>query len=340
METLNLSAEEIHSIRSLLEEVVRDTASVESPGFSPRAQVLAHELPRRVRSGLLDFKAKEPGAGIFLVAGLPVEDSRYGPTPPHWKRQEEQSPTLMEEAFLFLCGSLLGDCIGWSTQQEGRLVHDILPIRVHEDDQLGFGSKQTLLWHTEDAFHPLRGDYLGLLCLRNPDLVATTVASLEGIELSPEQVKLLFEPWYTIRPDDSHRLKNRPASEGGKEAVDSAYSQIERMDTQPERVAVLSGDPGAPYVRIDPYFMDPVPDNPAAQEALETLIHALENKLEEIVLHPGDVCFLDNFKVVHGRRPFLARYDGKDRWLKRVNITRDLRKSRAARPHSESRVIY
>jgi Fe(II)/alpha-ketoglutarate-dependent arginine beta-hydroxylase len=339
METLSLSAEEILSICSLLAEVVGDTTSVEAPDFAPRAQLLAQELPRRLRSALLDFKAREPNAGIFLLSGLPLEDSLYGPTPSHWKRQEERSPTLAEETFLFLCGALLGDCIGWSTQQDGRLVHDILPIRAHEDDQLGFGSKQTLLWHTEDAFHPLRGDYLGLLCLRNPDLVATTVASLEGIELSPERLKLLFEPWYTIRPDDSHRLKNRPAGDEGQEQ-DSAYSRIERMDTEPDRVAVLSGDFDAPYIRIDPYFMDPVLGNPAAQEALDALIQAIDERLQEIVLHPGDLCFLDNFKVVHGRRPFEARYDGKDRWLKRVNVARDLRKSRTSRPNAESRVIY
>jgi hypothetical protein len=35
---------------------------------------------------------------------------------------------------------------------------------------------------------------------------------------------------------------------------------------------------------------------------------------------------------VHGRKPFKARHDGTDRWLKRLDVTLDLRKSRAARP--------
>jgi len=42
---------------------------------------------------------------------------------------------------------------------------------------------------------------------------------------------------------------------------------------------------------------------------------------------------------VHGRKPFTARFDGTDRWLKRVCITRDLRKSRDARAHSTSFTI-
>ncbi|MBP2478023.1 putative NAD(P)/FAD-binding protein YdhS [Crossiella equi] len=34
-----------------------------------------------------------------------------------------------------------------------------------------------------------------------------------------------------------------------------------------------------------------------------------------------------NKRAVHGRRPFTARYDGTDRWLRRINITADLRRS-------------
>ena len=56
-----------------------------------------------------------------------------------------------------------------------------------------------------------------------------------------------------------------------------------------------------------------------------------EELLLILQLESGDFCFLDNFRVVHGRKPFRARYDGTDRWLKCLNISCDLRKSRAAR---------
>lgn len=59
-----------------------------------------------------------------------------------------------------------------------------------------------------------------------------------------------------------------------------------------------------------------------------------------VALNPGDIAFIDNYRVVHGRKPFQARFDGTDRWLRRLNITRDLRKSRHARLTAESRVIY
>lgn len=102
---------------------------------------------------------------------------------------------------------------------------------------------------------------------------------------------------------------------------------------------MLFGDPHAPYVRLDPYFMDRVED-PAARTALEELTRQIDGALEDQVLEAGGVCFIDNFQAVHGRKPFSARYDGTDRWLKRINVVRDLRKSRDARRAAESRVLY
>ena len=56
-------------------------------------------------------------------------------------------------------------------------MHDLVPIKGHEAEQLGSGSTHELVWHTEEAFHPFRADYLALMCLRNNDAVATTYPS-------------------------------------------------------------------------------------------------------------------------------------------------------------------
>jgi len=103
---------------------------------------------------------------------------------------------------------------------------------------------------------------------------------------------------------------------------------------------VLFGNPEAPYWRLDPYFMDQLKDDKGAQEALDALIEAVDANIWDLTLQPGDFCFMDNFRAVHGRRPFKARYDGTDRWLKRINITTDLRKSRSARSTGTARIIF
>lgn len=338
MHKIELTGGEVAAIQALLSELTARYDSVEDPGFLREAAVHAHELPRRLRQHLNDFKLLEPPSALCLVSGYPVDDERIGPTPEHWKDHPQPSPELREEIFFVLVGSLLGEPIGWSTQQDGRVVHDLCPIREHEKEQIGTGSEQDIWWHTEDAFHPLRGDYIGMMCLRNHDRVATTFASLENLGLSEEELRLLAQPLFPIRPDDSHRLKNS-SDVDQDEAELRAYEAIERMSQEPLRIAVLEGDLRTPYIRLDPYFMEPAED-PAARRAFERLTRVIDARLQDVVLQPGDCCFLDNLQSVHGRRSFKARYDGRDRWLKRVNLTRDLRRSRGARRSPESRVIY
>jgi Taurine catabolism dioxygenase TauD, TfdA family len=144
---------------------------------------------------------------------------------------------------------------------------------------------------------------------------------------------VLFENWFGILPDESHLAKNNsePAAPG--------FDLVEAMRADPEPIAVLFGDRKQPYVRADPYFMR-VPDGDAeAREALDAFIEAMDQQMADIHLEDGDLCFIHNHRVVHGRKPFKARHDGTDCWLKRINVTSDLRRSRAVRPSLESRAV-
>jgi Fe(II)/alpha-ketoglutarate-dependent arginine beta-hydroxylase len=343
MQRFLLDNEEVASLKKLLAEVAATYDSAEDPDFLMEATLLAHELPRRLRVALNGFRLTEPDSALFVISGYPVDDEKIGPTPEHWNLSApERKPSLEEEILLVLAGSLLGECIGWNTQQAGRIVHDVMPVKGMEQEQIGIGSEQTIWWHTEDAFHPLHGDYLGMMFLRNPDRVPTTFASLAGLDLDPEDWQTLFEPHFRIYPDKSHRPENAAKAEGngnGHGETEHLYDHIEQMQREPEKIALLSGDRRSPYIRIDPYFMEPVKDNPKAQRAFEALVKALDARIADVVLEAGDICFVDNRKSVHGRRSFKARYDGRDRWFKRMNITRDLRKSRADRAEAASRII-
>lgn len=334
---ITLTESENSSIQEVLSGLAASYRSAEDLEFLAAAAVHAHQLPRRVREVLNEFRLFEPSAGICRIAGYAIDDREIGPTPSHWKERQRRCLPVKEEMLLVLFGSLLGDLIAWSTQQDGAVVHDIAPIKGHENEQLGSGSAEELTWHMEDAFHPCRGDYLGMMCLRNPDQVPTTFAAVDVSELDERTLGILFEPQFMIRPDESHLRKNRVDPLTGT-SLEAAQNRIEEMNSRPEKIPVLFGSPDAPYCRLDPYFMDP-PELPEAQEALDRLIQSINDRLEEIVLEAGEFCFIDNFKAVHGRRPFKARFDGTDRWLKRVNITRDLRRSRGFRTSSESRLL-
>jgi Fe(II)/alpha-ketoglutarate-dependent arginine beta-hydroxylase len=333
-----MTADEVKEIRELVASLAHRFTTPEDPAFVEEADIAAHELPRRLRKALREFRLYEPDGAIFIVSGWPVDDRKIGPTPTHWRGKDPVNQTLEEEILLVLLGSLLGDPIAWSTQQDGRVVHDILPIKGHENEQLGSGSEVLLTWHVEDAFHPYRGDYLGLMCLRNPDGVPTTFSAVRNAHVTPEEFAVLSEPHFTIKPDESHLPKNR-GSGPVNPMIERAYTKIVRMMEHPEKIPVLFGDPAAPYVRMDPYFMDPA-DDAEAQRTLEQVVARVDTVLEDRVLQPGDICFIDNYQGVHGRKSFQARFDGTDRWLKRVNITRDLRKSRDARESAASRLLY
>jgi Fe(II)/alpha-ketoglutarate-dependent arginine beta-hydroxylase len=342
---LELSDDEIESIKSLITDVATEYRSVEDVEFLNNACLYAHELPRRVRSFLNVFRLKELPPGVCIISGYPINLSAIGATPTHWKLRSDAQSSLPEQILFALYSSLLGDLLGWATQQDGYIVHDVFPIKGYENEQLGTGSEQMLWWHTEDAFHPCRADYIGFLCLRNPDNVATTIGTVDVGKLEAAQIDLLFQPRFTIRPDESHQEKNesdlRKAKRlsHGQDSISSAYQKIEMMNRKPEKISVFFGSSDEPYLRLDPYFMAPLDDDPEAQQALNALIALIDGSLIDLILQPGDFCFIDNYRTVHGRRPFKARFDGTDRWLKRLNITKDLRKSRRFRINTFSRVI-
>jgi Fe(II)/alpha-ketoglutarate-dependent arginine beta-hydroxylase len=338
MEQYHLSHDDIRRIKMLLNEITSQYTSAEDQAFLDQACVIAHELPKSVRSFLLRFKTLEL-SGLCLISGIPIDEKKIGPTPKHWKNRPTLSPALEEEILLILFGSLLGDAFGWSTQQNGHIVHDVMPIQGHEGEQLGTGSQQLLWWHNEDAFHPYRGDYIGMLCLRNFDNVITTFACINNLRLDEKYIRILYEPRFAIRPDESHLEKNGFMPEADSSDVfKSAYDRINGMQANPDKIALLFGAPDSPYIRLDPYFMDPLEDKDASI-ALEMLIKSIDEALTDIVLRKGECCFIDNFRAVHGRKPFNPRYDGNDRWLKRINITRDLRKSRSSRVNVRSRIL-
>jgi Fe(II)/alpha-ketoglutarate-dependent arginine beta-hydroxylase len=313
-ERLELADEEIRAIQPLVREVATRHSSVEETDFLNNSSIYAQELPKRLRAFLNTFRLTEP-SGVCLISGYPVDDAKIGKTPPHWKKKSDSSSTMEEEIFLNLCGALLGDAIAWSHQRDGLVCQDLVPIEGHENEMLGSGSEQELVWHTEDARYTYRGDYIGLMCLRNPDVVPTTFASIDGVLLDVDQVEVLFEPHFVFRPDPSHPT-----------------------DSEEVKAPVLFGDPMSPYVRFDPYCMEE-PETEEARSAVDYLIRTIDENLTGVALRPGECLFIDNYKAVHGRSSFRARFDGTDRWLKRINIARDLRKSRAVRKGPSSRLI-
>jgi alpha-ketoglutarate-dependent taurine dioxygenase len=283
--------------------------------FLSRLGTYARRIPERLLTQIEGFRVLERD-GVCLLRGLPINDEDVGPTPGHWR--EIQTDRLdYADSLVLLISTVLGDAFGWHSEQGGRLVQNIVPVQRDESAQINSGSRAEIWWHTEDAYHPRPADYLILLCLRNAERAATTFCHVTRPDLSPAHLSRLREAIYAFRPDLSHT--------DGEESL-------------PIRYPVLSGEATRPHVRIDPFFMD-VPTDPAASEALNALRRWIDLRLLDVVLEQGDCAILDNLTTVHGRRSFRTDYGPAGRWLKRVNVTRDLRRSVVTRRGAAGRVL-
>ncbi|WP_232248520.1 guanitoxin biosynthesis L-enduracididine beta-hydroxylase GntD [Streptacidiphilus rugosus] len=320
---LTLGADDAEQLRALAESLRDRFPGPGNPEFYDQAWQAAAELPYSLRYFLETFRRAE-SAGACLIHGFPVDDEAIGPTPSHWDAAGAAKATVEQELHLALCAMVLGEPFAWETLQSGRMIQNILPISGDEERQNGYGSQALLEFHTEDGFHPRRCDYLLLMGLRNHDRVPTIVASVRDVELSDGDREILSQPRFHIVPDSEH-IRQLEARDPEHPALVDVY----RMLNQPEPTPVLSGRPESPYLRIDRPFMYCAPGDAAAEGALDRLMAELERAQRDVVLAPGTLVIVDNHVAVHGRRSFTARYDGTDRWLKKITASRDLRRGLA-----------
>lgn len=313
---LDLSGQDAEAAYALAVDCTKEYKSPDDQRFLDEVPVIAHDLPLSVRRHV-NAALHDERTHATVIRGNVVADGELGKTPGHWS----VSNTKSSEAYaclLVLYSALLGDVIGWQAQQSGRLVTDVLPSRGYERSLVSASSELELAWHTEDAFSPYRADWVGLFALRNSG-VPTTLSHVDLARLPERFARILAEPRFTAVPDASH--------------------EYDEDAPQGEPVAVLSGHPGCPVLRIDRDYFQAQNGDAEAAEAFAWVVEHLDGNLSDIPIRTGDVCFVDNRNVVHGRRAFRAGFDGQDRWLKRVNVVRDLRRTRPGRIDGTTRVI-
>lgn len=310
-----LSATDAKRLLGLADQLRRSYRSPDHPDLAARAPLVVRGVPDDLLLFLRAFTHGEP-AGAAVVRGLPVDDDALGRTPLRFDPPRPRAASVVLDFYATLIAYCLAQPYRYASLQGGRLVHNVLPVPGREEEKSGTSSRSTLELHTEDAAHPARPRYLILLAARNDDAVPTSYASLAQAHLDPEQVKVLFQPRFTMRSEPDH-------------VVALGESQ---------RLAVLFGHPADPYLRYDGFYLSADATDPTAQRALSHLGERLQKAATKVHLQPGDLLIVNNFRAVHGRDPFTARYDGRDRWLKRI-LVGDPQDSRAWRPSAGSLVI-
>lgn len=280
-------------------------ALVDRPQWMRVARDESCHLPVRLGVALRQFRG-DPGLGGALhVKGLPAERTR--PTPVDGESVERRA--TVPAAALMLCGLALGEVVSFRPEKTGAAVQNVVPVPGYENSQSNAGSS-VLTMHVENAFHPFRPDYVLLSCLR-PDHEGIAGLQLSCIRpalslLADEDRAVLAEPRFRTGPPPSF-------SGTGASAVH----------------AILTGAPDDPDICVD--FNSTIPLDRRSAIAMSRLGEAMAAVATTVRLAAGDLVVIDNRLTVHGRTAFSPRYDGQDRWLHRVFVHLDGRRSRGSR---------
>lgn len=270
-------------------------------------EMRADEMPRFVRRALLEFQVHSNAEGILLLKGLPIDPGLYYvPTPADASRSPEKR-TYVSERCLAMVGSRLGHLVSYLQEKNGDLFQNLAPVRGNETVQVSSSSKVRLQFHRETVFHPYPPDFLLLFCLRpDHDRVAeTTYASIARALplLSEEHQNLLFQPLY-------------------RTGIDYSFGSPQSGKLSDRVLPVLYGRRNDPFLNYDEDLMEAT--TPEATAALNALQEAIAQVYRGVKLDTGDLLCIDNRRTVHGRSSFVPRYDGRDRWLQRSFVVRDL----------------
>lgn len=315
LQVIELTDAEELVVAKICEEALDGAAAKPLAEIILTSALHAQALPFRVRQAFYSYKLAQTCHAICIRTSAPADEG-IGPTPSRYRPVGELEMVGKYDVMHLMFASLLGEPFAWSTIQNGYVFNDIIPIRHHADRPASSGFMSDFGLHTEDAFHPWAGDYLGLACLRNSERVPTTLAGFETEELSVTLRDILFEPRFIVGANVAQEV----------EPV---------MISSP----ILFGDENDPYMRINMNATSAVEGDHTASAALREFGDTLVRNITGVVFQPGDFWYIDNLRVAHGREKYKPRFDGRDRWLRRLYISSAYRYTRGLREKPSSRVL-
>lgn len=268
-----------------------------SDSFLRTAEALTHDTPiDRAVDALLNRSTD----GAVLAGSLPIGTV---PRTPLTARRPPK-PDQISEMTLLGAAMRIGEPVGFAQEHGGDIVQDLYPLASSVGRQLSTSSGVELAFHTETAFHPHKPRYLLLLCLRGDSQAATTVCSVDDIAntVSPATLAVLREPRFRC-------------------GVDESFGHGSAWMTDPSPI-ITQDDRGNLAITFDGELSIGIDSQ--AEDAVAEVNAAIARTRSSVTLDSRDLLLIDNQRVVHGRSPFTARFDGTDRWLQRAFVVGDL----------------
>lgn len=258
-----------------------------------------------LRSGFAQFR------NALLIKGL-CRDDAPPPAPYTGHSRFSDIPTTLMNLFgiIHLMG---GYSFAYTTENDGRLVRDVVAREGAADEESSQGWTSNLPWHVDGAYRPLTEEalaakmnlspaprWLAFAVIYNAQRIPLTVASLDEIveRMDRQEIAALARDEFDV---------HSPASFGSPLVTSG--------------VAILLPDGGGGYFsRFNQNKC--FGRTSAARSALEGFSRALSlpDIRHCIDLEPGDIIILDNWRSLHARSAYVPRWDGRDRWLLRSYV--------------------
>jgi hypothetical protein len=273
--------------RSVIDDVLDVTVDdFPLPTLAPRLTELAEELVN--------------GRGFARIAALDVE--RLGPEDASW--------------VYWGIGMHLGE--PWPQNAKGHLLGDVKDQGKSPDDPNARGYE---LGGHPLGFHSDGSDLVGLLCLDSgveggESLVANAVGAYNAlVRTRPDLAAALYEPLpYDFRGEQA---------EGGRPyySVPVFTRHVgptgDRLFVRYIRPFIQASQRHADAPRLTDVQLE-------AMDAYDELVNDPDNRVE-MTLRPGDMQFVNNYHVLHGRRRYVDdAATGRVRWLKRLWLATDV----------------
>lgn len=255
-------------------------------------------LPDRVQRFAEAIKLGEHDLG--LIRGIPYSHMTDGIKTPHFHNSRRLVNN--SDAVHASLASQFGDIFGYSGQQSGKIINDIIPIEeLSAIPNSSAGSKYEFELHTEDAFHSIRPEFLCLSSLRNKEKIGTKVSFLRMIDLNSEYMNILTKPVFFLKSNALHdSSENSPCS-------------------------VISVINGSAHMRFNSYA-DTKKMDKDAYDAFAYMKRMLEQKSLVVPMVEGSFLTLNNSTVAHSRQAYSPAALGEGRWLLRCVTSNNLDK--------------
>ena len=206
----------------------------------------------------------------------------------------------------------------WPQNAKGHLLGDVKDQGKAPDDPTARGNE---IGGHPLGFHSDGSDLVGLMCIDNgvsggESLVANAVGAYNAlVRTRPDLAAALFEPL----PYD-FRGEQQPGSRPYYSVP--AFTRHtgptgDRLFVRYIRPFIQASQRHADAPRLTDVHVE-------AMDAYDALINDADNQVE-MALRPGDIQFVNNYHVLHGRRRYVDDTDaGRVRWLKRLWLATDI----------------